>query len=160
MHACELRRPPAPAARRGRSTVIITIPQGVNPAMSAAKFAFARQRVSAADLATIAASSVQCSIDTAVADKLAAAWTDAETKEARNAKPAPAAAAGDATTSASAPASALPRAYGDGDACAHLSHDETRALMVARLVSLLHGRALVRPAALHLLVGASLLCLS
>ena len=114
------------------------------------KFLFARQRVSVADLAAIAAGGAQCALDTAVADKLAAAWAESESKEARNAKPGAATVALDA----------LPPACGDGDACAHLSYVESRALMAARLMSLLHGRVAVRPTALHLIVGACHFALS
>jgi hypothetical protein len=110
--------------------------------MSSAKFLFARQRVSAADLVSVAAGGAVASIDTAVADKLLAAWTEQETKEQRNQKPGTVVEPG-----------VLPSAIAASNS--RLSTVEARAFMAARLVSLLHGRSLIRPTALHLIIGAN-----
>ena len=65
---------------------------------SSAKFVLARQRVSSAELAGIAHGLIEVAIDTAVADKLQAAWTDSK-EEARAHAALPPPAVGDAFVS-------------------------------------------------------------
>ncbi len=67
--------------------------------MSSAKFVLARQRVSSAELAGVAHGLTEVAIDTAVADKLQAAWTDSKEEARAHAALPPPAAVGDAFVS-------------------------------------------------------------
>ena len=92
------------------------------------KLLLARQRVSASELVAIAHGPCEVVLDTAGMDKLATAW--AECKDDKSSV---------ARASLSAVAAGTP--------C--LSAPESRAVMGARLVSLMHGRSMVRPDALR-----------
>ena len=67
--------------------------------MSSAKFVLARQRVSSAELTGVAHGLTEVAIDTAVADKLQAAWTDSKEEARAHAALPPPAAVGDAFVS-------------------------------------------------------------
>jgi histidine ammonia-lyase len=90
----------------------------------------ARQRVGGADVVSVTHGNTEVALDTAIMDKLAKEWADSQEEKC-------------------APSVATPVVV-----TARFSLTETRAILLARLVSLLQGRSLVRPDVLRWLAEA------